>query len=48
MKDSGYSAGNQYMYFKAGVYNQNNGGAEGDYVQATFYHIHNMHNGYKF
>ncbi len=48
MKDSGYSAGNQYMYFKAGVYNQNNDGAEGDYVQATFYHIHNMHKGYKY
>jgi len=48
MKDSGYSVGNQYMYFKAGVYNQNNGGADGDYVQATFYHIHNIHKGYKF
>jgi len=24
------------------------GGADGDYVQATFYHIHNMHNRYKF
>ncbi|MBF7074165.1 polysaccharide lyase family 7 protein [Glaciecola sp. MH2013] len=48
MKDSGYSAGNQYHYFKAGVYNQNNGGAEGDYVQATFYHIENTHPGYKF
>lgn len=48
MKDSGYSAGNQYMYFKAGVYNQNNGGAKGDYVQATFYHIHNTHDRYKF
>lgn len=48
MKDSGYSASNQYMYFKAGVYNQNNDGADGDYVQATFYHIHNMHKGYKF
>lgn len=48
MKDSGYSAGNQYMYFKAGVYNQNNEGADGDYVQATFYHIHNMHDRYKF
>jgi hypothetical protein len=36
------------MYFKAGVYNQNNGGAEGDYVQATFYHIQNQHKGYKF
>lgn len=48
MKDSGYSAGNQWMFFKAGVYNQNNGGDEGDYVQATFYHIHNTHNGYRF
>ena len=48
MKDSGYNAGNQYMYFKSGVYNQNNEGAKGDYVQATFYHIHNTHNGYKF
>jgi len=48
MKDSGYSAGNQYMYFKAGVYNQNNGGADRDYVQATFYHIHNSHKGYRF
>lgn len=48
MKESGYSAGNQYMYFKAGVYNQNNGGADGDYVQATFYHIDNIHKGYKF
>lgn len=48
MKESGYNARNQYMYFKAGVYNQNNGGADGDYVQATFYHIHNSHKGYKF
>ncbi|MFC4700780.1 polysaccharide lyase family 7 protein [Glaciecola siphonariae] len=48
MSGSGYSAGNQYMYFKAGVYNQNNGGADGDYVQATFYHLHNSHHGYRF
>lgn len=48
MKDSGYGAGNQYMYFKAGVYNQNNGGAEGDYVQATFYYLENSHKGYRF
>lgn len=47
MTESGYSAGNQFMYFKAGVYNQNNGGADGDYVQATFYHVHNTHKGYK-
>ena len=48
MKESGYGARNQYMYFKAGVYNQNNGGENGDYVQATFYHINNTHKGYKF
>lgn len=48
MAESGYGAGNQYMYFKAGVYNQNNGGAEGDYVQATFYHLQNSHDGYKY
>ena len=47
MAESGYGSGNQYMYFKAGVYNQNNGGAEGDYVQATFYHLQNSHEGYK-
>lgn len=48
MQESGYSASNQFMYFKAGVYNQNNGGAKGDYVQATFYHLHNTHKGYQF
>lgn len=48
MTDSGYGAGNQFMYFKAGVYNQNNGGTDGDYVQATFYHLQNTHKGYKY
>lgn len=48
MKDSGYSKRNQYMYFKAGVYNQNNGGKPKDYVQATFYHLNNIHKGYKY
>lgn len=48
MKESGYSATNEFMYFKAGVYNQNNSGASGDYVQATFYHLHNTHQGYRF
>lgn len=28
-----------YMYFKAGVYNQNNSGSTSDYVQATFYSL---------
>jgi poly(beta-D-mannuronate) lyase len=47
MTDSGYGKSNQYMYFKAGVYNQNNGGNAKDYVQATFYHLKNQHAGYR-
>ncbi|WP_440874183.1 polysaccharide lyase family 7 protein [Thalassotalea sp. PLHSN55] len=46
MNDSGYDQGGQYMYFKAGVYNQNNTGDPKDYVQATFYRIDNSHQGY--
>lgn len=46
MSQSGYDEGNQYMYFKAGVYNQNNSGDPHDYVQATFYQIDNHHNTY--
>lgn len=37
---------NRYMYFKAGVYNQNNSGdadANADYVQATFYELTATH-----
>lgn len=48
MSDSGYSKSSQYMYFKAGVYNQNNSGEPTDYVQATFYHLHNAHDGYEY
>jgi hypothetical protein len=48
MSRSGYGNGDQYMYFKAGMYNQNNGGVKGDYAQATFYHIKNTHTGYKY
>jgi len=43
MQNSGYSKSNQYMYFKAGVYNQNNSGDDRDYVQATFYHLEKQH-----
>lgn len=46
MKDSGYSKRDQYMYFKAGVYNQNSTGQPEDYAQATFYRLVNTHNGY--
>lgn len=43
MSESGYNKTSQYMYFKAGVYNQNNSGNPKDYVQATFYHLDNQH-----
>ena len=43
MSNSGYNKSNQYMYFKAGVYNQNNSGEDTDYVQATFYQLDNNH-----
>lgn len=48
MKDSGYHKRDQYMYFKAGVYNQNNSGDPKDYVQATFYRLENSHTGYDY
>lgn len=48
MSESGYNKNNQYMYFKAGVYNQNNSGNPKDFVQATFYHLDNQHKGYKY
>lgn len=44
MSDSGYDEGGQYMYFKAGAYNQNNSGEEDDYVQVTFYALEHSHN----
>jgi len=48
MSESGYDAGEgRYMYFKAGVYNQNNSGDPEDYVQATFYKIKTSHSQYK-
>ncbi|WP_426357700.1 polysaccharide lyase family 7 protein [Pseudocolwellia sp. HL-MZ19] len=43
MSNSGYERNDQYMYFKAGVYNQNNTADENDYVQATFYQLENSH-----
>ena len=46
MTDSGFDSKDQYMYFKAGVYNQNNTGDSKDYAQATFYALDNNHTGY--
>jgi poly(beta-D-mannuronate) lyase len=48
MSNSGYDSSSQYMYFKAGVYNQNNSGDADDYVQATFYALDNKHEGYAY
>lgn len=39
--DSGYKGEN--LYFKAGVYNQNNTGTTSDYAQATFYSLTHTH-----
>lgn len=47
MSESGYDQGGKYMYFKAGVYNQNITGDPDDYVQATFYKLTTSHNQYK-
>lgn len=46
MSSSGFDDEDQYMYFKAGVYNQNKSGAGSDFVQATFYYLDNQHVGY--
>jgi poly(beta-D-mannuronate) lyase len=39
MSKSGYDKGGQYLYFKAGVYNQYKSSYPEDYVQATFYKL---------
>ena len=46
MTDSGYDIAKDYMYFKAGVYNQNHSGEPDDYVQATFYELVAGHSDY--
>ncbi|MEM9837645.1 MAG: polysaccharide lyase family 7 protein [Pseudomonadota bacterium] len=43
MEGSDYDAPDDYMYFKAGVYNQNKTGDPDDYVQATFYALEASH-----
>ncbi|CAM4146259.1 polysaccharide lyase family 7 protein [Vibrio neonatus] len=47
MSDSGYDEGGRYMYFKAGVYNQNISGDLDDYAQATFYKLDASHDQYQ-
>lgn len=43
MSNSGYDRGGQYMYFKAGVYIQDNTGDDDDFAQATFYSLEKSH-----
>ncbi|PMK03673.1 polysaccharide lyase family 7 protein [Vibrio sp. 10N.261.55.A7] len=43
MQNSGYEEEGEWMYFKAGVYNQNRSGDPDDYVQATFYELEVTH-----
>lgn len=47
MSDSGYNVADDFMYFKAGAYNQNNtedGGEPDDFAQVSFYVLENTHN----
>jgi poly(beta-D-mannuronate) lyase len=47
MSASGYDIAKEFMYFKAGAYNQNNtsdGGLADDFSQVTFYHLEASHN----
>ena len=43
MTGSGYDVGGQYMYFKAGVYNQNKTGKAEERATATFYELKVTH-----
>jgi Alginate lyase/Viral BACON domain len=43
MVNSGFNAGGQYMYFKAGLYHVNNSGNDDDFAQATFYALDKSH-----
>jgi len=41
--NSGYDRRDEWMYFKAGAYTQNNSGDEDDYDQVSFYRLDNSH-----
>ena len=47
MSGSGYDVADDYLYFKAGAYNQNASGDPEDYVQVTFYELQATHNKYE-
>ena len=46
MSNSGYDVVDDYMYFKAGAYNQNSTGSPDDFVQVTFYELEASHDEY--
>lgn len=46
MSQSGYDIENDFMYFKAGNYHQNDSGDADDYAQVTIYALENTHEGY--
>ena len=46
MSDSGYDVYKEYLYFKAGAYNQNDTGKGDDFVQVTFYELEASHSQY--
>ncbi|WP_045499087.1 polysaccharide lyase family 7 protein [Vibrio hyugaensis] len=43
MSKSGYDDPDNYMYFKAGIYLQDNSSDDHDYAQVTFYELDNSH-----
>ena len=43
MSESGYDQGDQYMYFKAGAYLQDNTGDADDYAEVAYYELDNSH-----
>ncbi|MCL9774573.1 polysaccharide lyase family 7 protein [Vibrio methylphosphonaticus] len=46
MSGSGYDDADNYMYFKAGIYLQDNSSDDDDYAKVTFYELTNTHNNY--
>ncbi|TVO33955.1 hypothetical protein FOF44_14375 [Vibrio algivorus] len=46
MSGSGYDDASNYMYFKAGIYLQDNTSDDDDYAKATFYELSNTHDNY--
>jgi poly(beta-D-mannuronate) lyase len=46
MSGSGYDDSSNYMYFKAGIYLQDNSSDDSDYAKVTFYKLTNTHDNY--